>query len=222
MSVAKLAAICAFALTVTGTRADASIIHVTHTGSVLAGVDNDGLFAPVGTELKGLEYSVVYTFDTSLNTPYSEDYPTTLGYCCDQGSASLTIGGQTLTFGVKGGLYHKIFNPEVYPFGVEVYEVAWEDSTHYSVFNRVTSPNNFLGSIDFAHPFFYTLGDLDHEPEATDAEFATNLSTILFWDETISSDGGVPEPASWAMMVGGFGLVGGALRGRGKPAVRFA
>ena len=31
----------------------------------------------------------------------------------------------------------------------------------------------------------------------------------------------VPEPASWAMMVGGFGLVGGALRGRGKPAVRF-
>jgi hypothetical protein len=33
--------------------------------------------------------------------------------------------------------------------------------------------------------------------------------------------GGVPEPASWAMMVGGFGLVGGAMRSRRKAAVSF-
>ena len=32
----------------------------------------------------------------------------------------------------------------------------------------------------------------------------------------------VPEPATWAMMVGGFGLVGGALRRRRRPGVRFA
>jgi hypothetical protein len=31
----------------------------------------------------------------------------------------------------------------------------------------------------------------------------------------------VPEPASWAMMVGGFGLIGGALRARRKTAVGF-
>lgn len=31
-----------------------------------------------------------------------------------------------------------------------------------------------------------------------------------------------PEPASWAMMVGGFGLVGGAMRVRRRTAVRFA
>ena len=31
-----------------------------------------------------------------------------------------------------------------------------------------------------------------------------------------------PEPASWAMMVGGFGLIGGAMRGRRKTAIRFA
>jgi len=35
-------------------------------------------------------------------------------------------------------------------------------------------------------------------------------------------DPGVPEPASWAMMVGGFGLVGGAMRaGRRKTRVGF-
>jgi hypothetical protein len=33
--------------------------------------------------------------------------------------------------------------------------------------------------------------------------------------------GGVPEPASWAMMVGGFGLVGSAMRNRRKPTVGF-
>lgn len=32
----------------------------------------------------------------------------------------------------------------------------------------------------------------------------------------------VPEPASWAMMIGGFGIVGGSLRRRRKPAVAFA
>ncbi|HWI87466.1 MAG TPA: PEPxxWA-CTERM sorting domain-containing protein [Sphingomonas sp.] len=31
----------------------------------------------------------------------------------------------------------------------------------------------------------------------------------------------VPEPASWAMMVGGFGLIGGAMRTRQKAAVSF-
>lgn len=32
----------------------------------------------------------------------------------------------------------------------------------------------------------------------------------------------VPEPASWAMMIGGFGMVGGAMRRRQKAAVSFA
>ncbi|HWI87409.1 MAG TPA: PEPxxWA-CTERM sorting domain-containing protein, partial [Sphingomonas sp.] len=31
-----------------------------------------------------------------------------------------------------------------------------------------------------------------------------------------------PEPASWAMMVGGFGAIGGAMRNRKRIAVTFA
>ena len=34
--------------------------------------------------------------------------------------------------------------------------------------------------------------------------------------------GAVPEPASWAMMLGGFGMIGGAMRSRRKAGVRFA
>jgi len=46
---------------------------------------------------------------------------------------------------------------------------------------------------------------------------ATDLSD-LFKPNTVS---GVPEPTSWAMMLGGFGLIGGAMRRR-RTAVHFA
>jgi uncharacterized protein YjiK len=38
----------------------------------------------------------------------------------------------------------------------------------------------------------------------------------------LSRAAAVPEPATWAMFIGGFGLVGGALRRQRKTAVRFA
>ncbi|HEY3947724.1 PEPxxWA-CTERM sorting domain-containing protein [Phenylobacterium sp.] len=37
-----------------------------------------------------------------------------------------------------------------------------------------------------------------------------------------SSEGGVPEPASWALMIGGFGLAGAALRRQRRTAVAAA
>jgi hypothetical protein len=46
-----------------------------------------------------------------------------------------------------------------------------------------------------------------------------NDSTGIKFTVTEADAGAVPEPASWAMMVGGFGLVGGAMRRRsGKLA----
>ena len=41
---------------------------------------------------------------------------------------------------------------------------------------------------------------------------ASGLATITFG--AASPAGAVPEPATWAMMIGGFGLAGGALRAR--------
>jgi len=38
----------------------------------------------------------------------------------------------------------------------------------------------------------------------------------------LTAAAGVPEPASWAMMIGGFGLMGGALRRHARTLVRFA
>ena len=46
--------------------------------------------------------------------------------------------------------------------------------------------------------------------------------TGLRVEMTGTADAAVPEPASWALMLGGFGMVGGAMRSRRKAAVRFA
>ncbi len=57
---------------------------------------------------------------------------------------------------------------------------------------------------------------------------SSGRNTAFSGSGTFASDpaplvvGSVPEPASWAMMVGGFGALGFALRGRKKPAVTFA
>jgi len=52
-------------------------------------------------------------------------------------------------------------------------------------------------------------------------ENATNVAELRGKVVLRSLAGAVPEPASWAMMIGGFALVGGALRRR-KTAVSFA
>jgi hypothetical protein len=55
---------------------------------------------------------------------------------------------------------------------------------------------------------------------------ANNLPTYVFAFNGVGGEvvvpPGVPEPASWAMMVGGFGLAGCALRRRRTVAVTFA
>ena len=40
--------------------------------------------------------------------------------------------------------------------------------------------------------------------------------------DAMGYDAAVPEPATWAMMIGGFGFVGGAMRRRRRADVRFA
>ncbi|WP_258048350.1 PEPxxWA-CTERM sorting domain-containing protein [Sphingomonas citri] len=59
--------------------------------------------------------------------------------------------------------------------------------------------------------------------EASDDEHSLTANLIRFVDQVnpVSSVGAVPEPATWAMMIVGFGLVGGALRRR-RPQLSAA
>jgi len=55
----------------------------------------------------------------------------------------------------------------------------------------------------------------------TSVTFASSANS--FEVDNLAVSGAVPEPASWAMMIGGFGLAGGALRRRRtQTTVKFA
>ena len=78
---------------------------------------------------------------------------------------------------------------------------------------------HFLGFIDVANPFssvsFAGVG-------ANGDILAFDQMTIGDARQVVNPPGGVPEPATWAMMLLGIGLVGASMRRRQKVAVRYA
>jgi hypothetical protein len=71
------------------------------------------------------------------------------------------------------------------------------------------SPNLFSGQQ------IYFASDL----VSTKAGFIGNTGNV---GATLQPTSAVPEPATWAMFIGGFGLVGGAMRRRQRTTVSFA
>jgi len=75
--------------------------------------------------------------------------------------------------------------------------------------------NQLIGAhayVDFSNGLraLGVLGAVDGNPDAS-----------AFTVTSVVPTPGVPEPASWAMMLGGFGLIGGALRNRRRSSVSF-
>jgi hypothetical protein len=88
---------------------------------------------------------------------------------------------------------------------------------------------------DFSHPFNYVTNELElsagaHSFRVVQFEIGGGSGlSVLLNDEALSGDllsttamAAVPEPASWAMLVGGFGLVGAAMRRRRQETVAIA
>jgi len=92
----------------------------------------------------------------------------------------------------------------------------------------IISRSNFGHNGDsFAHPWTYTLTADDTvlyangqyfidalTPQALPAQLRFNLTPETLTFTTDLKEGGVPEPATWALMIAGFGGVGAALRRR--------
>jgi hypothetical protein len=62
----------------------------------------------------------------------------------------------------------------------------------------------------------------DYGDAAGGAVFGTPGGNVWYAETWVIRAGAVPEAASWAMMVGGFGLIGGAMRNRRRAMVSFA
>jgi hypothetical protein len=79
---------------------------------------------------------------------------------------------------------------------------------------KLASVNSYGG------PIFGGLGDIASGNNSSWGEFAGYVPTYIH-QNFIQSFAAVPEPSQWAMMLGGFGLLGGAMRRR-KAQVTFA
>lgn len=82
------------------------------------------------------------------------------------------------------------------------------------------------GNLNSSDPFrtvsiFFTANEAGSLKFNIGTSSADNVGPLLD-NVKLSVDAGVPEPAAWAMMLAGFGLVGTAMRRRQKMAVTFA
>ena len=78
---------------------------------------------------------------------------------------------------------------------------------------RASSDVNLI--VDATNGFHYTAGDVFYN--------GVNYGALGYDLDfrTYSNSGPAPEPASWALMLGGFAMVGGAMRTRKHAAIRF-
>ena len=90
--------------------------------------------------------------------------------------------------------YTRMVNPG------DVFDLAYELNTQFA-----------LGSVDLSHTATISF-------DLPDGVFLTSAGGATFGTPPVTGGGGVPEPASWALMIMGFGLAGATLRARARLA----
>ncbi len=225
---ASLAAITA------STAASAATIIITYEGTVADGTDGAGHFGAVDADLMGLGYVATYTL--TYPTLGASEYYTANSHNYEGGTAignstvmsgSLVINGTSLD--VAGEYLSRIFKRDEDSSLDQLYtyvddRVTQGIFTEYSSFhnNLYSYANNITNSLEFDEILTY---DFQAGQDQQIGSFHTGIfnnqqrqwvqvTTGRLRPETVSVmlAGGVPEPATWAFMIIGFGAVGGAMR----------
>ena len=210
--------------------AAAATILITYTGTVSDGFDVSGLFGESNTSLKGDTFKSVYTltFPTSgavdVNatglhaifggTGYGSSPPSPL-------SGQLTINGHTVSFDGQFQGSHTLtspaYSPTLYKGNIsEINDLAGTETSY--MFNDVlkTDGDNFISSLNFAHEFSLTGVLSVNSQSGFVARNDSGPTFARFMNSSVSVQdvGAVPEPATWGMMIFGFGIAGVTIRVR--------
>jgi len=100
-----------------------------------------------------------------------------------------------------------------YRVGALFTNASGDDSLYFSGGGNIVSSISGVTYGDARFALGSTLSDPTVSAGSGDGYFGPNL---------LLQSGAAPEPASWALMLGGFGMIGGVLRGRRKMTVSFS
>jgi hypothetical protein len=224
--------LCLFACAPTSRSAGAAILHVTYTGTVLSGTDQNGIFggATIGSAAPtylGTSFTLVHTIDTTV-------VPITTGadfFMFEGGnsnpspiSSALTINGITVSLFGTGQGYH--FNqlrptPPLNRTQQQVIDrtgvLGTPGSTDFLIFSEARITNGtVLFPLDPLSPFgpYAIAGALTAQVEFSATVFQANgvrLDTDLFMNETsvsltVADAAAVPLPPALALFA--IGLAG--------------
>jgi len=203
-------------------------VTVTYTGTA-RGKDVDGAFGARNAILSGALFTATYVFDPTIGNVFhgpTQDFAeggSNYGVATPLISATLQINGHSLSVG--GSAFGEISDSQS---DTSSQQYVSAGNGRLSLFNYVTN----YSFADFGDVGFYDFdADLVGVDDSEGALFQSNGTPLIFTNRhlTISGFGPrpvvalpTPEPASWAMMLAGFGLVGGALRQRRRTTLRFA
>lgn len=200
--------------------ASADIITLTYTGSVSGDVTNqnkiDGLDLFGGGKLNGDKFTLVYVFNTSTGSYIAGTTSST--YSGTTGTVTLTINGKSVTLTGNDDSTDDASHSGVFSSTSQTIETNGPDNMKITESVFTTSSPGIPGSIDAPYTFngsstglFTIYGSGDRK-----SQVILDATKVV---ETIGPVSGVPEPATWAMMLIGFGLVGVKLHRRAASRV---
>jgi hypothetical protein len=221
--------------------ADAATYLVTYTGTV-KGTDPGGLFGSPGA--LNTTFTAVYTLYTSMAGVTEVNYDNTLRQTYGGAeyhnrspvSGTLTIKGKTVSFGGKymgeymevDGLEHPSAPYWAYEDLGNIAEDYVPASNSYNILSLsiISYAHIFVGG--YAHPIDYSTassdqrtGNFRYSDGTRSASGTLTVQHVTFALESLATP--TPEPATWAMMLAGFGLVGAAMRkARQRQTVRVS
>ena len=222
MKLCRLAAMASTAIALFAAPASAAVFTVTYSGTLADSqyynIDTDGIFGAKGASFGGTAFSAAFTIDTADGTSWNNANGT--GWTQNSLAASnvaLTVNNKTFTLGsLQAGSFHT--------------PPSWQGSFLSSYTGISTDDVFMMANLYFytyaagAFPAFGTNFDITAPAgsyTAFDGALGNNILSGTVTKVSYAAQQAVPEPASWAMLVIGFGALGAAMR-RSTLRVAFA
>lgn len=201
--------------------AQASNIAVTFNGIVSSGADTNNLFGLSGGDMTGQNYNIVYSLDSSImhiggtgGADSGSYHDMSLGGSQPSLTATVTINNIAQTF---ASTYYTAETRQLLSGTTQVLILALYQSGSQYITQQVYG-DGMYASLDPTSDFAYTF-------QGGDTRFGTfNIGGESFQmsaanvTQTSAEASAVPEPATWGLMLIGFGAIGVSLRGRRSGA----